>query len=99
MSGAEVLGVLVIVAAAADTVTKVINALQTGKEFIDSFGGKKDYSLELGDYIDQAKKSILAEIQAVELQGYMETINGAGLWYYKCQKTIQACVFLARLSD
>ncbi|MBE3044635.1 hypothetical protein IMZ48_19155 [Candidatus Bathyarchaeota archaeon] len=48
----------------------------------------------MANYIDQAKKSIQADIQAVELQGYMNTINGAALWYYKCQKTIQACAFI-----
>ncbi|EKJ71668.1 hypothetical protein FPSE_08114 [Fusarium pseudograminearum CS3096] len=89
MSGAEILAALAIIEAAADTVTKVVDALQTGKDFIDSFSDKKDYSRELENYIDQAKKSIQAEIQAVELQGYMNVINGAALWYYGCQKTIK----------
>ena len=94
MSGAEILAVLVIISDTADTVTKVVTALQTTKDFVDSFSGKKDYSLDLANYIDQAKNSILAEIQAVELQSYMNTISGASLWYYKCQRTIQACVSL-----
>src|SRR4051794_22819193 len=95
MSGAEeILAALAIIAAAADTVTKVVDALQTTKNFIDSFSGKNDYSLELENFIDQAKNSILAEIQAVELQEYMNTINGAALWYYRCQKNIQRCPFL-----
>ncbi|KAI6762508.1 hypothetical protein HG530_008488 [Fusarium avenaceum] len=90
MSGVEEIFVaLTIITAAAETVAKVVDALQKGKDFIDSFSGKKDYSVELAIYINQAKESIKAEIQASELQGYMNIINGAALWYYKCQKTIQ----------
>ena len=67
MSGGEILAALAIISAAADTVTKVIDAFQTGKDFIDSFRGKEDYSHELANYIEQAKKSIQADIQAVPL--------------------------------
>lgn len=89
MSGADILAALAIIAAAADTATKVFDAIHAGKDLFDSFSNKKDYSDDLRNYTDQIKQVI----QDNELQSYVNKINGAGLWYYRCQTTIQACQF------
>ncbi|KAJ6126162.1 hypothetical protein N7471_010655 [Penicillium samsonianum] len=89
MSGAEILAAIVIVGEAADTVSKVVNAMQTTKDFVESFQGKKNHSQDVQNYVDGAKESIIAEINAVEFQGYMNLVNRAASWWYECQSNIQ----------
>jgi hypothetical protein len=91
MSGAEILAAIAVAAAAADTVSKVVNAMQTTKDFVESFQGKKNHSQDVQNYVDAAKESIIAELNAGEFQGYMNTVNRAALWWYDCQSNIQLC--------
>jgi hypothetical protein len=89
----EIILVLAIIGEAADTTTKVVTALQTTKDFIESFKGKKNYGAAILAYLEKATQLIIAEIQDEELHRHIDTINGSSSWWFKALLEIQDGTF------
>jgi len=90
MSGAEIGAALLLIKAAAEAAYYTMGALKFAQDLAGGFK-HDDGTKFLATLIEQAKNSIIAEIQKAKLEEGMSTIDGAGWWWFRCQVTIQKC--------